>query len=94
MKETALRKHSLHAKTAASVLLKLFISGNKRRYTTEARSGTLFSNINNIHSIIPDEKSISLQNKRKYVFNKNKKNLLKTIKSIKKNANVTVILPY
>jgi len=27
MKEKALRKHSLHEKTAAAVLLKLFISG-------------------------------------------------------------------
>jgi len=27
MKEKALRKHGLHDKTAASVLLKLFISG-------------------------------------------------------------------
>jgi len=29
MKGKALRKHSLHEKTAASVLLKLFISSNK-----------------------------------------------------------------
>jgi len=29
MKGGALRKHSLHEKTAASVLLKLFISGNE-----------------------------------------------------------------
>ena len=29
MKRKALRKHSLHEKTAASVLLKLFISGNE-----------------------------------------------------------------
>ena len=29
MKGKALRKHSLHEKTAASVLLKLFIGGNK-----------------------------------------------------------------
>ena len=29
MKGKALRKHSLHKKTAASVLLKLFISGNE-----------------------------------------------------------------
>ena len=29
MKGKALRTHSLHEKTAASVLLKLFISGNK-----------------------------------------------------------------
>jgi len=29
MKGKALRKHGLHEKTAASVLLKLFISGNE-----------------------------------------------------------------
>jgi len=29
MKGKALRKHSLHEKTAASVLLRLFISGNE-----------------------------------------------------------------
>jgi len=29
MKGKALRKHNLHEKTAASVLLKLFISGNE-----------------------------------------------------------------
>ena len=43
MKGKALRKHSLHEKTAASVLLKLFISGN------ECMSRTPFSNVNNIH---------------------------------------------
>jgi len=32
----ALRKHSLHEKTAASVLLKLFISGNEWCHTTDA----------------------------------------------------------
>jgi len=31
MKGKALRKHSLHKKTAASVLLKLFISGNEKQ---------------------------------------------------------------
>jgi len=36
MKGKALRKHSLHEKTAASVLLKLFISGNKWCHTTDA----------------------------------------------------------
>ena len=39
-------KHSLHVKIAASVLLKLFITGNKISYTTDApyrMSGTLFS---------------------------------------------------
>ena len=36
MKGKALRKHSLHEKTAASVLLKLFISGNEWCHTTDA----------------------------------------------------------
>jgi len=52
MKGKALRKHSLHEKTAASVLLKLFISGNE------------FSNVNNIHvhSMIPeDQKNMTTQ---------------------------------
>ena len=35
MKGKALRKHSLHGKIAASVLLKLFISGNKRCHTID-----------------------------------------------------------
>jgi len=34
IKGKALRKHSLHGKTAASVLLKMFISGNERCHTT------------------------------------------------------------
>ena len=34
MKGKALRKHSLHEKTAASVLLKPFISSNERCHTT------------------------------------------------------------
>jgi len=34
----ALRKHSLNGKIAASVLLKLFVSGNKRCLTTDAPS--------------------------------------------------------
>jgi len=34
-KETP-RKHNLHGKTAASILLKLFISGNERCHTTDA----------------------------------------------------------
>ena len=60
MKGKALRKHSLHEKTAASVLLKLFISGNEWCHTTDAplrMSGTSFSNVNNIHvqSMIPDD---------------------------------------
>jgi len=38
MKEKALRKHSLHEKTAASVLLKLFISSYKWCHTTDAPS--------------------------------------------------------
>ena len=36
MKGKALRKHSLHEKTAASVLLKLFISSNEWFHTTDA----------------------------------------------------------
>jgi len=36
MKGKALRKHSLHEKTAASVLLKLFISSNEWWHTTDA----------------------------------------------------------
>ena len=36
IKRKALRKHSLHEKTAASVLLKLFISSNERCHTTDA----------------------------------------------------------
>jgi len=36
VKRKALRKHSLHEKTAASVLLKLFISGNEWCHTTDA----------------------------------------------------------
>ena len=42
-------KHSLHGKLAASVLLKLSISGNDGCHTTDApqcMSGTLFSNVN------------------------------------------------
>jgi len=38
MKVKALRKHSLHKKTAASVLLKLFISSNEWCPTTDAPS--------------------------------------------------------
>jgi len=57
-------KHSLHGKIAASVLLKLFICGNKRRHTTDAPpqriSGTLFLNVNNMQSMIPeDQKNIT-----------------------------------
>ena len=36
MKGKAHRKHSLHDKTAASVLLKLFISSNEWCHTTDA----------------------------------------------------------
>jgi len=36
IKGKALRKHSLHEKTAASVLLKLFISSNEWCHTTDA----------------------------------------------------------
>jgi len=47
MKGKALSKLSLQGKTSASVLLKLFISGNERCHTTDASlrmSGTPFSN--------------------------------------------------
>jgi len=62
MKEKARRKHSLHEKTAASVLLKLFICGNERCHTTYASkrmSGTPCLNVNNIHvhSMIPEEQN-------------------------------------
>ena len=65
IKEKAIRKHSMHRKTAASVLLKLFISGKK--YVTTLTpptewSGTLFSNVNNIQSMISeDQKNITTQ---------------------------------
>jgi len=36
MKGKAVRKHSLHEKTAASALLKLFIGGNEKCHTTDA----------------------------------------------------------
>jgi len=64
MKGKALRKHSLHEKTA-SVLLKLFISGNEEYHTTDApwrMSESLFPNVNNIHvqTMIPeDQKNIT-----------------------------------
>jgi len=46
-KGEVLRKHSLHGKIAASVSLKLFISGNERCNTTDvpkSMSGTLLIN--------------------------------------------------
>jgi len=67
MKGKALRKHSLHEKTAASVILKLFISSNELCHTTDApkrMGGSPFSNVNNIHvhSMIPeDQKHITTQ---------------------------------
>ena len=65
MKGKALSKHSLHWKMPGSVLLKLFIGGNERCHTTDIpfrMSGTLFSNVNNIQSIIPDDqKNITIQ---------------------------------
>jgi len=44
MKGKALRKHNLHEKTAASVLLKLFISGNLNHVNKfkDARSVSLY----------------------------------------------------
>ena len=44
----ALRKHSLHEKTAASVLLKLFISGNEWCHTTD----DYFTKYENVKTII------------------------------------------
>jgi len=67
MKGKALRKHSLYENIAASVLLKMFISGNERCHTTDAPSsqfpsGTRFSNVNNIQPMIPDDrKNITTQ---------------------------------
>ena len=67
MKGKALKKHRLHEKTAASVLLKLFISGNEWCHTTDApyrMSRTPFSNVINIHvhSMIPeDQKNMTTQ---------------------------------
>ena len=54
------QKHSLHEKTAASVLLKPFISSNEWCHTTGAPKricGTPFSNVNNIHvhPMIPED---------------------------------------
>jgi len=65
MKEKALRKHSLHGKIEASVLLKLFVSDNERCHTTTPLAQehkSIFKNVNNIQSIIPeDQKSITKQ---------------------------------
>jgi len=50
---------------SASDLLKLFINGYKKRHTTGApkcMSETLFSNVNKIQSMIPeDQKNITTQ---------------------------------
>ena len=57
MKREALGKHSLQGKIAASVLLKLFISGNERCHTTtppSALAELYFSNVNNITSLITE----------------------------------------
>jgi len=51
-KGKTIRKHSLHGKTIAWVLLKLFISGKERCHT-----GTLFSNVNNIQSMISEDQN-------------------------------------
>ena len=67
MKGKALRKHSLHEKTAVSVLLKLFTSSTKimpHHWRPLAYYRTPFSNVNNIHvhSMIPeDQKNITTQ---------------------------------
>ena len=69
MKGKALRKHSLYEKTAASILLKLFISGNEWCHTTDApkrMSRTPFSNVNNIHvhSMIPEDQKNARTDRR------------------------------
>jgi len=65
MKGQTLRKHSLYGKTAASVLLRIIISGNERCHTIDApsrMSETSFSNVNNKQSMIPeDQKNITTQ---------------------------------
>ena len=57
------KKHSMHWKTAASVVLKLVISGDERCHTTDApyrMSGTLSLNIISTQSMIPeDQKNIT-----------------------------------
>jgi len=52
MKGKALRKHSLHKKTAASVLLRLFISGNEWCHTmliVLLKTVSLFLIVNNVN---------------------------------------------
>ena len=66
MKGKALRKHSLHEITAASVFLKPFISSIESCHTTDApyrMSGTPFSNVNNVnvHSMIPEKKNMTTE---------------------------------
>jgi len=67
MKGKSLRRHSLQEKTAASVLLKPFISSYEWCHTTDAPSAWAelhFSNVNNIHvhSMIPeDQKNMTSQ---------------------------------
>jgi len=59
-KGKAFRKHCLHGKIAASVLLKLFTSGNKRCYTTDApyrMSEPLLLNKNNRQFMIPEDQN-------------------------------------
>jgi len=54
--------HSLHEKKAASVLLKLFISGYEGCHTNDAPSALaeLFQNVNTIQAMIPeDQKNIT-----------------------------------
>jgi len=60
MKGEAPRKHILHEKKAASVLSKLFISGNEGCHTTDAPIAwaELFQNVNNIQSMIPEDQKM------------------------------------
>jgi len=65
MKGNALRKQSLYGKIAASVLLKMFISGNERCHSTDTPSACeelFLSHVNNIQSMIPEDlKNITTQ---------------------------------
>lgn len=48
----------MHEQIAASVLLKRFVKGNERRHTNDAPSAWAdfnFLNVNDIHTIIPQE---------------------------------------
>ena len=63
-------KHSLHGEITVSIYLKLFISGNEICHTNDASvcmSGILFTNVNNIQSVIPKEQTKYNYTSMKYV---------------------------